>query len=1091
MRTHVLRWLLGLVILLSGWTAPQVHAQRAARAMSIDPADYVHTVWGTNDGLPQTSVNAILQTTDGYLWLGTGGGLVRFDGLTFTVFNTANTPALTSNRILSLYEDHEGTLWIGTVRGGLVRYRAHVFEQLLPGQNAYAFIEDRRQRLWVGVNEAIVRITPSDTTIIPVTHDQSFDVYGFVEANDTTLWVASNRGLHVLQTEEVTPQLRPHPAGFTRSVYTPLRDNQDAIWMMVATPPIYRFSEERVDSLFFGEVTASFRTKSAFVQPSSNVLWLGTTYGLFFVAEGATEVQRFDHPVLNDKNVNAVFVDREGILWVGTQESGIHRFVPRSIHVERPGHGDDDQIILALHEARQGGLWVGTSCDGLFYMTEDERLRQHFEETDGLSNACVWSLLEDYEETLWVGTWGGGLFTVRDGQLSSVVDPRLQSYEAVLALYQSRDSSLWIGTFAQGLVRLKDQQITTYTQASGLASNDVRYIYEARDGSFWIGTTGGLSHLQADTIVSYTTADGLGSNFVRAIYEDAEGMLWIGTYGGGLSRFHQGAFVTITEADGLYDNTISRIFADEAGHFWMTGNKGITRVHRDVLNDVANGAVAKVFAGYYTESAGMVSRETNGGFQPAGWQRTDGSLWIPTQQGIAVVDPMRAHINSIPPPIAIEQIVVNDTNVFGPLQQTLHLDARQRNLNVAYTGLSFVEPEKVLFRYRLEPFDEAWHEVGTRREAYYTNLPPGAYTFRVVAINNDGVASTTPATFDFTIARPWWQHPVMYLVYLLAGAGMVMGVFRWRLHRLQRRQEELEQEVDAQVAQIRAQQESLLTLNEQLHEKNDTLASTIEQLSTANTQLTDLNRKLTQLNEEKNAILSISAHDLGNPIATIKGFTEILSEEHDALPPETIEEMLGYITKGVNTMRHIVANLTDLQRLEQGVFIVDLKAFDGVALLRETVAMFHVQAEAKGIVLAYEALTSYALPIIYADSHLVRRIFQNLISNALKFSEAQTRVVVGAKQEGDMVQFWVKDQGPGISESDQHKLFTRYARLSNQPTRNESTTGLGLSIVKAFAELMQGQVWCVSTVGRGSTFYVSLPLAEHADMPFIDNKRPV
>lgn len=1081
MRAYVLRWILGLVILLSGRTAPQVHAQGAASEMSIDPTDYVHTTWGTDDGLPQTSVNAILQTTDGYLWLGTGGGLVRFDGLTFTVFNTANTPALTSNRILSLYEDREGTLWIGTVRGGLVRYREHVFEQLLPGKNAYAFIEDRRQRLWVGLNEAIVRITPSDTTIFPVPYDESFDVYGFVQASDSTLWVASNRGLHVLNTEDTTPELRPHPARFTRSVYTPLLDNQGAIWMMVASPPIYRFSEGRVDSLFFGEVPASFRTKSAFVQSSSHVLWLGTTYGLFYVAEDATEAKRFEHPALNDKNMNAVFVDREGILWVGTQESGIHRFVPRSIHVERLEHGDSYQIILALHEARQGGLWVGTSCDGLFYLPADEEPMQHFDETNGLSNACVWSLLEDHDETLWVGTWGDGLFTVRNGRISPVADPRLQAYETVLALYQSRDSSLWVGTFARGLIRRKDQQITTYTQASGLASNDVRYIYEARDGSFWIGTTGGLSHLQADTIVSYTTADGLGSNFVRAIYEDAEGMLWVGTYGGGLSRFHKGAFVTITEADGLYDNTISRIFADEAGYFWMTGNKGITRVHRDVLNDVANGAVAKVFAGYYTESAGMVSRETNGGFQPAGWQRTDGSLWIPTQQGIAVVDPMGAHINSIPPPVAIEQIIVNDTDVFWPSQQTLHFDARQRNLNVAYTGLSFVEPEKVLFRYRLEPFDEAWYEVGTRREAYYTNLPPGAYTFRVVAVNKDGVASTTPATFDFTIARSWWQHPVMYLVYMLAGAGMVMGVFRWRLHRLQRRQKELEKEVDAQVAQIRAQQESLLALNEQLHEKNSTLASTIDQLSTANNQLTDLNSKLTQLNEEKNAILSISAHDLGNPIATIKGFTEILADEHDALPPEVIEEMLGYISKGVNTMRHIVANLTDLQRLEQGAFVVDLETFDGAALLQETVAMFQVQAKAKGIALAYEAPASYEIPTIHADSRLVRRIFQNLISNALKFSEAKTRVVVGAKQEGAMVQFWVQDQGPGITEADQEKLFTRYARLSNRPTRNESTTGLGLSIVKAFAKLMQGQVWCVSTVGQGSTFYISLPLAEHAD----------
>lgn len=1058
-----------LVVFPLGVTPETARAQESELPRVIDPTAYVHTAWGTNDGLPQISVNALQQTADGYLWIGTGGGLVRFDGVAFTLFNTANTPALTSNRILALHEGKDSTLWIGTLRGGVVQYRDGVFIHALEGRNVFAFLETSDEVLWIGGSNVLRRVTPEDTATFSLGNDYEFNVYDLLAYSEDVLWIASNRGLFELNVQTRPVEVTPHALAVTDPLYGLHRDGAGNVW--VAAPNgFYRWRDGAIDPVAFPFETSEWWDQSRLFPDPSGTIWVGTPHGLFYILPDQLALHHFDHPALNNEAVNAVMTDREGVLWVATNEAGLHRFVPRRIRTLTFDEASVSNNVLPIRDARDGGMWVGTNCTGLLYVWADGKRSDHIDVAQGLDHRCVWSLLEADDGTLWVGTWGGGLFTVRDGRAQRITDERLQHVEVILAMYQGRDESKWIGTFTQGVFRLTPDTLIQYTTVDGLASNDVRYIHEARDGSFWIGTTGGLSHIQSDTIVSYTTADGLGNNFIRAIHEDADDVLWVGTYGGGLSRWQEETWVTITEADGLYDNTISRLFEDDESNLWMSGNKGIARVSRHQLNDFVAGRRERVFSSYYTESAGMQNRETNGGFQPAGWQRRDGTLWFPTQEGIAILNPKRTPINTHPPPAVIETVIADDTTFTNPMPGAFSLDAHQRNLNIIYTGLSFVEPEKVLFRYRLKPFDTDWQQVGTRREAYYTNLPSGAYTFQVVAINNDGVVSTIPATFDFTIAEFWWQHPVMYLLYGLTSIFSIMGLFRWRVYRLRRRQEELEAEVETQVAQIRMQQERLLLLNEQLQEKNGALASTIDQLSEANDQLT-------RLNDEKNAILSISAHDLRNPIATIQGFTEILSADLNLLSEENKQEMLGYIGKSVEAMKHIVTNLTDLQRLEQGVPVVEMEAFDGAALLREVTATFQVQAEAKLIDLLCEK-TALDLPSVYADRHLTERILQNLISNAIKFSNVKTKVTAGMEADGHMVRFWVRDQGPGISEIDQQKLFTRYARLSNRPTNNESTTGLGLSIVKAFAELMQGEVWCASVVGEGSTFYVTLPMVK-------------
>jgi signal transduction histidine kinase len=351
----------------------------------------------------------------------------------------------------------------------------------------------------------------------------------------------------------------------------------------------------------------------------------------------------------------------------------------------------------------------------------------------------------------------------------------------VMSLAEDRTGNVWIGTM-EGLNRLRNGAFTIYNRATGLVSNDVRSIVEARDGALWVGTTGGLSCLRNGTFTNYTTREGLTNDYVRAIVEEPDGALWLGTYGGGLNRFKNGHFTPVTTREGLFDDFVSRILEDDHGNFWMLGNRGIFRVGRAALNDFADGRARSITSISYGIADGMKSSEGEGNAQPAGWRAADGKLWFPTIKGIAVLDP--SPMNTLPSPVVIQGVTLD--RVAQAATHRVEIKPGQQNLEIYYAGLAFSRPEQVKFKYQLLGFDRDWIDAGTRRTAYYPQLPPASYTFKVVADNGYGVWNMEGQTLSVIVLPPFYRTWWFVTLASFTVAGLMALIWRQRVSQLQR-----------------------------------------------------------------------------------------------------------------------------------------------------------------------------------------------------------------------------------------------------------------------------------------------------------------
>jgi ligand-binding sensor domain-containing protein/signal transduction histidine kinase len=754
------------------------------QVLALDPnrdlSQFSAQVWLTENGLPQNTVHSIAQAKDGYVWLATEEGLARFDGIRFTIFDKQNTPELKSNDVRVLLEDRRGALWIGTA-DGLVRLLDAKFTTFttgngLPSNVVDALCEDHDGSLWVATAAGMVRL--SDGVFAPPAAQGQFPkdgVKALFEDREGALWIGSSDGLARYKDGSVAK-------------YT----TQDGL---------------------AGNSVVSIN------QDKDGRLWVGTTDGLNQL-EGDRFVTYTTRDGLPNNRIISLAVNHEGGVWIGTA-SGLGRFADKHFSSFRPGDGLANEIILSIFEDREGSLWIGAESSGLSLLKDKKITTYTFKE--GLGSDLVKSIYEDRNGNIWIGTNGGGLSRLKDGKFTTYTTADGLSSNVVLALFDDGDGNLWAGT-PDGLNRFRDGKFKTFTSADGLAHDFVRSIYADHSGNLWIGTSGGLTRMRGDRFNVYTTAEGLPNDFIGTIYEDvqgniwigtldglsefkdekfttyttrdglssgvvislhedADGALWIGTSGGGLNRLKQGKFTAYMTRNGLPDDVVYSILEDRQNSLWLGSNKGIFRVNKNELDDFANGKVGSITAVLYGPADGMITRECSGGGHPAGWRGADGKLWFATIKGVAMIDPERIKLNDQPPPVAIEQIRVDDESI-APAQ-TIELAPGKSRLDFYYTALSFVAPEKVRFRYKLEGFDSDWVDGGTRRVAYYTNLRPGRYKFRVIASNNDGLWNPIGATFDLYLKPHFYQTYWFYAGCILFLAMLVWQFYRFRLRRVE------------------------------------------------------------------------------------------------------------------------------------------------------------------------------------------------------------------------------------------------------------------------------------------------------------------
>ncbi len=776
-------------------------AQSLALGTGKPLREYGQQAWQSDSGLPQNTVSAIVQTRDGYLWIGTEAGLVRFDGVDFDGFDMENTPALHSAVITALSEGADGSLWIGTP-SGLVRERGGVFrsygrEQGLPSITVLALYRTHFGRLLALTSAGAAAFDAEHFVSVAGTERLGLSEAASLVAEDAQgrVWIAGLDGTALVGRD----QTKTSATIVTADVGEPqaLAVNASGeIWvggangLAVASPS---HAARRFTGLSSNDVTS-------LLPAVGGGMWVGTSKGVALVDQGSPRPL----PEFAGMRVRALYLDRAGTVWVATSE-GLARITQGGVdHVERKIGG-----VISFLEDREGSMWFGTETAGL-HVLRDQAFSTITTE-DGLSASLVRDVFQDHSGTMWIGTSGGGLDRLTAGGVSHFAG-RLPS-NVVLALAET-DRDLWVGT-PEGLGRVRGSETKIFTTADGLGDDFVRSLYADRDGSLWVGTRNGLSHYKDGRFRSYSKLDGLPSDLIGTILRDHAGTLWVGTLGG-LSRMHgesfsnaspqlQGAITALLEdsegslwagSNGLglsrlrgeavrsfaakdLPATIYGMLEDGDGDLWLSSRTGVDRVSIRALDTYAT--IGGVAVTHYGSTDGMRISEASGGGHPAAWRASDGGLWFATLNGAAVVYPHLGPRNPVPPLPAIEQVLIDDQAVAQTSNAVIRVAPGHGRVSIKYAGLSFVAPQRVRYRYMLEGFDKRWVEAGSRRTAFYTNVPPGSYRFLVRCVNSDGVWSVAPAEQRFLIEPFFYQTRWFYVAVALALAGLGYLAYKWRV----------------------------------------------------------------------------------------------------------------------------------------------------------------------------------------------------------------------------------------------------------------------------------------------------------------------
>ena len=756
-------------------------------ALALDPGksptQYVHNVWQADDGLPQNYVVAIAQTLDGYVWLATQEGLARFDGVKFTTFDNRNTEGIKENNILALLADRGGGLWLGSEGGGLSllkdgRLVNYTTKDGLCSDVIESICEDHEGSIWIGTDAGLNRFKNGRIDTFPTSERQPGEsIICVFEDREDTLWLGTDGGgLITLRGGHLTRYTSRDGLAndLVRAIY---EDSSGQLWIGTRDG-LSKFQHGKFTTYSKQQGLANNGVLSICEDLDRN-LWIGTDGGgLNRLKDGKFTVYSKAEG-LSDDSVAAIFEDREGNLWIGTYGGGLNRLKDGRFTVYDEGMGLSNDTARSIIQDRAGDVWIATR-NGL------DRLREGkftiYTSRQGLANDSVLSLFEDDRGDLWAGT-RGGLSRFHRGRFTSYTTKDGLCDDTVLSIAQDQAGILWVGT-AAGINKFVDGKLLGYRTGEGLTNDSVWSMLPGPDGSMWIGTDGGgLNQWKDGRFRSYTKADGLANDIVLSMYLDRDANLWIGT-SGGLSRMKDGQFTSYTRREGLFDDVIFQILEDDGQNLWMSCNKGIFKVSKKDVDDFDKGLTRSVGSVSYGTADGMKSRECDGGFQPAGWKTVGGDLWFPTTRGVVSIAPQKIRLNKLPPPVVIEQVLADGIAV--DQAAATRLSPGTEKFEFHFTGLSFIAPEKVRFKYKLDGYDKDWVDGAGRRDASYTHLPAGNYTFRVMACNNDGVWNEAGASFSFYL-KPFFYRTIWFYGLLLILAGLAaLAIYRYRVRQIRR-----------------------------------------------------------------------------------------------------------------------------------------------------------------------------------------------------------------------------------------------------------------------------------------------------------------
>ncbi|MCX6581585.1 MAG: response regulator [Candidatus Aminicenantes bacterium] len=1033
--------------------------------IALDPgkavAHYNVQVWGIDSGLPGNSVFALRQTSDGYLWIGTQEGLVRFDGIHFEIYTRDTVPQLKSNVIRALHEDRNGALWIGAPTGGLTRFKDGEFTTYPAAENdalsrIRAIAEDRWGNLWIGsFTGGLTCLSNGKFTTYTTQQGLPDNQVRFIYQDENQdLWITTSAGIvKVLKPgifrndtpREVLPYLK------TAGLYE--ADTGD-LWIGTGESGLFKLKNGIAVAYGTGAEVPSPPINTLYKDRNKNI-WIGTDGGGLIRLKGGVG--------LDCGSVYAITEDREGSLWVGTLDRGLYQLRDNKFTTYTAGDGLSHDITHCIYEGRDGAPWIGT--EGGLDRIKDGKPAAVLTAGKGLLNNSVSCLSEDPAGYLWIGTWGG-LHRFKDGKSTTFTDRNGLSDNRIKCIIQDKQGITWIGT-ENGLNRFDNTngKFTVYTTRQGLTGNAVEFIFEDSRGQLWIGTNAGLNRLSGGVINVYRLSAGVEDYFLKCAYEDNEGTLWIGTDRGLIrakgKESGQGAAQTKDTRGRLTENDVSTILEDDKGYLWLAGRKGISRIAKKELADFASGKTQQVNTETYSEKDGMKSRWVIG----SGCKTRDGRLWFPTSVGAVVIDPARIEKNTLAPSPIIEKFIADGESIkitsissssfiihHSSLQNT-PLPPGKKRLELYYTAVSFIDPQKIRFKIKLEGYDNDWVDVGVLRNAVYNGLAPGHYTFKVTACNQDGIWSAEATSLSFYLRPYFYQAVWFYIIVVLFVLAAVFTLYHIRVGRLKAREKELNGLVRSRTAELEEQ-----------------------------------SVKLKEMDKIKSRFFANISHEFRTPLTLILGPLEQMltgPREEEKAQKNKMRLML----RNSQRLLGLINQLLELSKFDSGQMKLQicrqnivpflkgvLHSFDSLALQKELELEFQTQAE--NISLNYDPVR-------------LEEVFSNLLSNAIKFTPAGGKITMAVKvnkvlpgteggKEQDILEVSVSDTGPGIPREALAYIFDRFYQADSTYEYHRQGTGIGLAIAKEIIELHHGEIEAISQQdeGMGARFVIRLPMGK-------------